>query len=325
MKPIKITDNLGMEMGIGLATMADQIMVGEKPTDLSAKSVTKILSHIFDFRQRTRHESDSRLFEAMQESCGRDAIEYLGIRKLTARRLVGADLHDGYVRNPIHHLAALYTINKGLDGFQSMYVAAKEHERIKFSSAEAEPEKLKVRRKSRHRSGQKYIDHFNSLCQPEQQRLENAHRIWLSDQLRQNPNITRSELRNKKEQHGAMRHFSLVDTTFFEKHGPASKRHSRKCGIDALLTRLTEHLTRKYSLSIETSPMQRITKTYLLSNFPCESSPSLSLSSNEAQALIAKYAETIADFRKRIEEMQPPMTKKQGKNKAELDVEVAYA
>lgn len=49
--------------------------------------------------------------------------------------------------------------------------------------------------------------------------------------------------------------------------------------------------------------MERVTKTYLLTNAPCESATSQVLESEEVQTLLAAYVETPAKRRQRVKKM----------------------
>ncbi|MDR6397474.1 hypothetical protein [Herbaspirillum seropedicae] len=302
MKPIRSEDNRGTEAGIGMAKMIGQVLRGQAPKLLTAESSTFTLGHEFGFRLMANHKANERLLEALKEKCGSDVIDFWGIRETTAKRLVGAVTRCGVVRNPIHHLAAVYTISGSLTNFENAHMAAQSAEKHRFESEQSRPESEKLRRKCRFLRGQDYVDSFQSLPEEEQLRLTEKYRGWLMNELQQTPQITRTELWNRPKNRSAIRHFQLIDCAFFEEYfpPPIEGRNRVPSNLNGFLSRLKEHLARKHKLAIQTLPMDRISKTYLLSNFPGETSKSQQLLSREAQELIATYAETHAAYRKRI-------------------------
>lgn len=297
-------DTKESEAAIAVAGMADRILKGTIGSDLSASAIAEALGHHFGGLGRNAHE---RFRDALSESLGVREVARLGFGALTLRRLVGSSIASGPVRSPVQNLAAIHAVFRGLDGFAAVLSDIRDSAQFAFVPLTAVESQVAKRRKSRRRKGSKYHAWVDGLSGEQKASLKIASRKWLLKLMKGHPGICRSDLKSHTGSDSALRYLRNIDLKWYDDILPAMDRRRQRVAQELALIheieRLEEHIQQRYQLSLRERPMQRITKTYLLTGAPCESASNLVMKSVEIVSAIKACAETPAMRLNRLTEM----------------------
>lgn len=304
LRPVEQLDTKELEVSIGMADMADQILRNSPVTCISALSITAAFAHHFG---GSGPNAQLRLKESLTQGLGLNAMARLAIGSQTIARFLGNSCSAGFIRNPLQNLAAVYAVCGGAVGFAELLNQATQSGSAARNEVEVIDVKLLERRKSRALTGQRYLDWVEALSPNDRFRLKTKSRRWLLNLLAQEPSISRSALALKPGNYSALRYLRNVDNVWFDDLVPVER--SRRQRVADELSRLREvellltHIRRRYELALTLRPWERITKTFLLTGVACESSLSLAIASNEIQAVLSMCAESPAVARRRRTEM----------------------
>jgi hypothetical protein len=304
LKPVERLERKELEVAIGIAKMADQILRGAKNTEVSATAVTAALSHHFGGRGQ---DARVRLTEALDQSLGLRSVSLLGIGTRTIERLLGYSDACGAVRNPIQNLTAIYAVFGGLEGFAAMSELAKQPAKDVPVGVEGIDIRILKRKKCRRLKGQKYLEWVAALSEGERSSLKFSSRKWLLNRMQEHPGIGRSELWRQPGNYSALRYLRHFDSVWFDDLLPLAQRWQQRVTKELThlgeVERLKEHIKQRYELSLSVRPWQRITKTFLLTGAASESSSNLAMESEEIMAILGSYVETPAMRLKRLTKM----------------------
>jgi hypothetical protein len=300
-------DEKAQEMAIGVAGMADQILRRTASVNVSSAAITKALAHHFGTCGALGPRSHERLKEALHQSIGPNGVSLLGIGTSTLKRLVGSSNSSGAIRNPIQNLAAIHAVFGGFDAFSATLLACQEKARYTNVDVEVANSNFDKRRKSRRLKGDKYTAWVAGLQPAQRTNLKTESRKWLLERMQEHPAIQRSDLWRLPGSYSALRYLMNIDTTWYDNMLPPIDGGRNRVAKELLLiqgiARLSAHIQQRYELSIREKPIRRVTKTYLLTNAPCESGSNIVLKSEEIQMALDAYAETPGKRRKRITDM----------------------
>ncbi len=296
-------DEKEQEMAVGVAALADQILRGTASAEVSSAACTMALGHHFGARGVPGLRSYERLKEALHQSGGPRSISLLGIGTCTVKRLVGSLSSHGPIRNPIQNLAAIHAVFGGFAVFSATLLACRE----KAHYIETENRNFDKRRKCRRLKGEKYTAWMDGLRPAQKADLKAEYRKWLLERMREYPDIRRSDLWQHPGSNSALRYLMNIDTAWYDsmlpRMAPGRDRVAEELLLIQGVEQLRAHIQQRYELSIRERPMQRVSKTYLLTNAACESATNLVLESKEVQMALDIYSETPAKRRMRVTEM----------------------
>lgn len=300
-------DEKAQEMAIGVASMADQILRKTASVNLSSAAITTALAHHFRTCGVPGRRPHEQLEEVLHQSIGPNGVSILGIGTSTMKRLIGSLSSDGPIRNPIQNLAAIYAVFGGFDAFSATLLACQEQARCTTADVEVENISFDKRRKSRRLKGDKYAAWVAGLQPAQKIDLKTEARKWLLERMHERPAVQRSDLWRLPGSHSALRYLMNIDTIWYDSMLPPKDRGLNRVAKELLLiqeiARLSAYIQQRYELSIRERPTHRVTKTYLLTNAPCESASNLVLQSEEIRMLLDAYVETSGKRRKRVTNM----------------------
>lgn len=304
LKPVEHLETKELEVAIGIANMADQILRGPTNTEVSATAVTAALTHFFGGRGR---DARVRLTEAINHSVGLRSVSLLGIGARTIERLLGCLVAYGPIRNPIQNLAAIYAVFGGLGGFAALSEVGKQPAMNAPVEMEVIDIKSLKRKNCRRLKGPKYLQWVAELPGEERATLKIASRRWLLNLIQEHPGIGRSALWRKPGNYSALRYLRHFDSEWFDDLLPVAQRWQQRVTNELThldeVERLKEYIKQRYELSLRVRPWQRITKTFLLTGAASESSSNLVMESNEIKSILDSYVETPARRLGRLTEM----------------------
>ncbi|WP_426336777.1 TniQ family protein [Pseudoduganella sp. R-31] len=288
------------EAAVGVATLAEQVLQGTVSTKVSSATVSALLERLFAKPKAKNGRRPYALFEELlHETVGAKFATHVGIGTTTLKRMVGALKSGGLIRNPIQYLAAIYAVFGDFDGFEAALQTNQETaETDGVIDVGLRPKKRRKREPAEYKAWVK------KLTPTQNSSLRMESRTWLLERLHESPALQRSELYDLPGSDGPLRYLRLADKAWFDSILPPLDarriRVARERQHVQEVVRLKNHIFERYELSIKTQPMERVTKTYLISHAGCESRGNRALESEEIQTMLEMYSETPAQRRRRV-------------------------
>ena len=292
------------ELLIGTATMASLAIQENFNMDLSGATVINAIQQQYGVPRITNAHLHLRLEEAFNDIAGDEAMELLGIKRKTLKRLVGMDRELGPIRHPFQVMAAIHVAFGGLPEFG----VASSSEKDKNEYA-VQPNKLELQQGKDRRSGCRalkghvYAAMFRDLPFCEQKRITREARKWLRGLMATNPHINRTMARKTKGSHKRkfhLRHLYFVDMEWFDRTLPAVPNSVRQRPSLQNIPQIVAHIKARYDEAIEMRPLERISKSWLINHLASESAPNFAFRSQEVKEAIAKYADDTPKRRLRM-------------------------
>lgn len=223
----------------------------------------------------------------------------------TLKRLVGMSSISGPVRHPFQVMAAIQVTFGGLPEFSKAVAPKVDKPEMAIQLEQPHQKPFKARRLGdRALKGDAYIAKFQSYSLREQKRITRETREWLLELIAKNPRLNRwkaGTTKGNKRRKYHLRHLSLVDRKWFDQTLPAIPPGSvKRLPTEQAISMAVAHIKARYDEAIATRPLERISKTALITHLACETAPNLLLRSQEVLEAIAKYADDTPKRRQRI-------------------------
>lgn len=305
LKPISKHKGKTEELLIGTATIASLAIQENFHMDLSGPTVVSALRQRYGDSRIEHTHPHLLLAEAFNDIAGSGAMELLGIKSKTLKRLVGASTFNGPVTHPLQVIAAIHVTYGGLPEFG---IATSPNDVAETVALPEVPRQEQPKRRpsgaTRALKGDAYVAKFYSYPVGEQERITRESREWLLALIAVNPHVTRSQATKSKGDNRRgfhLRHLHLIDSKWFDETLPAIPPGTSMKKVDAKAVSLAiAHIKARYKEAVATRPLERITKTALICHLPCESSPNLVLETEEVRAALEMYADDIPKRRLRV-------------------------
>jgi hypothetical protein len=301
LKPVRALNSVAEEAAIGIASMADQLLLDELPFEITPETIPAALQGYCKGAGMEGRAPWRTLDDLLHESIGQEYLIALGIGQHTLERLAGMARSEGPLRNPVQNIAVVYAI---FGGWESMLASIRQQ-----SAANEQPLLERTAGHSRRRSGNRhlgndaYAERLNSLPKSKASGMRNNYRQWMRERLLENPNLCRSDLKKLPGGRAALRHFYAVDQEYFDKHLPAQTMKYRRQSVSPSkerIAKLEAHIYRQRTLSLSTRPEKRITRSYLLNNSPCEGIASPIHNAPVIRRALATSVDTDVSWRRRV-------------------------
>ncbi|WP_224028202.1 hypothetical protein [Paraburkholderia caribensis] len=258
-----------MGVSIDIATMVDDLLHEKAPRLLTAKNLSAaIRSHL---GQGSGEGLRRRLHDALCSTVGEKTVEQMNISAVTLDRFVGKRAHMRPISNPIQSLLVIRALFGGWEGLERAMDLTDPDEvlgrpRLLFKRGERNVQALRRKR---------YSEFYHSLPEPEALALRNKYRQWLRDILDQDATLARKDLPKFAGYYSAINHLMSIDGDWFEtmlpnriarKSGPRFlEDETKKMQVAERVEQVIANIFARRDLAIETNPLSRITKSYLIS------------------------------------------------------------
>lgn len=273
--------------------------------DLSGKTIVGALQQQFGISRVANTHPHLRLEEAFNDIAGRDALEIFGIKQATLRRFLGTNSYFGPVNHPFQIMAAIQVTFGGLSAFSKAIAPKEDKSEMVIQLEQPDQKRYKSRPPGcRALKGDAYVARFKSYSFIEQKRITREAREWLLELIAANPLLNRdmaNKIKGNNRRKYHLRHLSLVDMEWYDRTLPPILPNGVKhLPTEQDISMAVAHIRARYDYAIATRPLDRITKTALITHLACESSPNLVLRSPEVVDAIVKYADDISKRRIRV-------------------------
>lgn len=323
---LKKRASMGMKMHAAMLAItykANEILEQAVPPEFTPLAIKQAVKSRFP-QARDRERQVTRIFDAVVENIGEEAVELLEISEETICSFVRGEGPPS-VRNPIHILAFGFASFNGFEGLVETINGSTKwlpnlHETR--TPRKRTPYDLS---KNKFPTRSKFKEIVEKLSLAERNELKHQGRTWLLEKLRKHPGLTRSDIwRSHKLRTDKFYYLTWIDTAWYQEKIPtvhrtdATEKISSSFGTSSEIT--VAMIYERRATAINENPSKKITKVFLMRPLDGEEIISMERLFPEIREALKECRDTGNSWRKRAVHAMCQMISKQFPNHRYADV-----